>query len=240
MKRIDGRAFDQLRSLKITPGFLNYAEGSALIELGSTRVLCAVSLDEKVPQFVKGSGNGWLTSEYSMLPRATLTRSQRESSKGRVGGRTHEIQRLIGRSLRSIVDMRALGERCLIVDCDVLQADGGTRTAAITGSYVALYQAMKNLQTMGLVSDIPIKANLAAISAGVVKGSVLLDLCYDEDCIADCDFNIVMTGKGEIVEVQGTAETKPFSHDTLGNILTLAEKGIRELFTQQQLAIQAI
>lgn len=240
LKRIDGRTFDQLRTVNITTGFLSYAEGSALIELGKTRVVCSVSVEEKVPFFLKGSGTGWVTAEYSMLPRATLTRSQRDSTKGRISGRSHEIQRLIGRSLRAVTDLKALGERNLIVDCDVLQADGGTRTAAITGSYVALYQAFKNMVNMGLIAAIPLKDNLAATSIGVAGSEILLDLCYDEDCTAEADFNIVMTGSGTLVEVQGTAETKPYTRETLDSILTLAEKGIRQLFEVQQAAIKRL
>ncbi len=240
MKRIDGRAFDQLRPVTITTGFQSFAEGSVLIELGKTRVVCSVSIEEKVPLFLKGSGSGWITAEYSMLPRATVTRTQRDSSRGKVSGRSHEIQRLIGRSLRAIADLNELGERSLIVDCDVLQADGGTRTAAITGSYVALYQALKNLTSMGIISSIPLKDTVAATSIGIVHGNILLDLCYDEDCTADADFNIAMTGKGLFVEVQGTAETKPFSKETLETILSLAEKGTRQLFQTQQAAIEKL
>ncbi len=240
MKRIDGRAFDQLRAVHITSGFLTYAEGSALIELGKTRVVCSVSVEDKVPFFLKGSGTGWVTAEYSMLPRATMTRNQRDSTKGRISGRSHEIQRLIGRSLRAVTDLKEMGERNLIVDCDVLQADGGTRTAAITGSYVALYQAFKNMVNMGLMPAIPLKDKLAATSIGVSAGEVLLDLCYDEDCSAEADFNVVMTGSGTLVEVQGTAETRPYTRHTLDAILTLAEKGIQQLFQAQQAAIQNI
>lgn len=234
MKRIDGRAYDELRPVRITPEFQSFAEGSVLIELGKTRVVCSVSVEERVPNFLKGSGSGWVTAEYSMLPRSTLTRTPRDISKGRIAGRSQEIQRLIGRSLRSIVDMTALGERTLIADCDVLQADGGTRTAAITGAYVALYQALQNLNNMGIVSSIPLRDAVVATSVGIYHNHLLLDLCYDEDSDASADFNVVMTGKGEFVEIQGTAETKPFSRETIDSVLTLAEKGIKELFRAQQ------
>jgi ribonuclease PH len=240
LKRIDGRIFDQLRVITITPGFQSFAEGSVLIELGKTRVICSASVGEKVPLFLKGSGSGWITAEYSMLPRATITRTQRDSAQGKISGRSHEIQRLIGRSLRAVTDLHELGERSLIVDCDVLQADGGTRTAAITGSYVALYQALKTLANMGIISSIPLKDSVAATSVGIVHGNILLDLCYDEDCIAEADFNIAMTGRGLLVEVQGTAETKPFSRETMETIFSLAEKGIKQLFQVQQSAIDKL
>ncbi len=234
MKRIDGRAYDELRPIKIVPGYQSFAEGSALIKLGNTRVLCAVSIEERVPPFLKGSGTGWITAEYAMLPRATVTRSQRDSVTGRVGGRNQEIQRLIGRSLRASADLSSLGERTLIVDCDVIQADGGTRTAAITGSYVALHQAMEKLMDMGVISSVPLKCAVAATSVGIVNSYMMVDLCYDEDSRAEVDFNIVMTSKGEFVEVQGTAEGKPFTRQAIDDLLALAEKGIRQLFTAQQ------
>jgi ribonuclease PH len=237
VKRADGRGHDELRPVKITPGYQSFAEGSVLIELGKTRVLCSVSMDNKVPPFLKGSGSGWITAEYAMLPRATVTRTQRESSQGRVSGRNQEIQRLIGRSLRAVSDLSALEERTLIVDCDVLQADGGTRTAAITGAYVALYQAMRNLANMGVLSSIPLKTAVAATSVGLVQSYLMLDLCYDEDCNASVDFNVAMTDKGEFVEIQGTAESKPFARDTVDRILSLAEKGIKELFHLQRQAL---
>jgi ribonuclease PH len=238
MKRADGRAYDELRPMKIIPGCQSFAEGSALIELGKTRVLCSVSVEERVPGFLRGGGSGWITAEYSMLPRATVTRTPRDSSLGRVAGRSQEIQRLIGRSLRAITDLTALGERTLIVDCDVLQADGSTRTAAITGAYVALYQAMQTLANMGVLSSIPLKAAVAATSVGIVHSYRLLDLCYDEDCNAEVDFNVVMTSKGEFVEVQGTAEGKPFTKETIDSLLALAEKGIKQLFQAQQAALE--
>lgn len=238
MKRADGRAWDELRPMKIIPRFQSFAEGSALIELGKTRVVCSVSVEERVPGFLRGGGSGWITAEYSMLPRATVTRTRRDSSLGRVAGRSQEIQRLIGRSLRAITDLTTLGERTLIVDCDVLQADGGTRTAAITGSYVALYQAMQTLANMGVLSSIPLKSAVAATSVGIVHSYMLLDLCYDEDCNAAVDFNVVMTSQGEFVEVQGTAEGKPFTKETIDSLLSLAEKGIKQLFQIQQAALE--
>jgi ribonuclease PH len=234
MKRIDGRAYDELRHIKIIPGYQSFAEGSALIKLGKTHVLCAVSVEERVPSFLKGSGTGWITAEYALLPRATVTRTQRDSTQGHVGGRNQEIQRLIGRSLRAVADMAALGERTLIVDCDVIQADGGTRTAAITGSYVALHQAMERLVQMGVISSLPLKYAVAATSVGIVNSYMMMDLCYDEDSQAGVDFNIVMTSKGEFVEVQGTAEGKPFTRQSVDDLLSLAEKGIRQLFKAQQ------
>ena len=234
VKRGDGRAWDELRPVKITTGFQSYAEGSALIELGQTRVLCSVSVEERVPPFLKGGGSGWITAEYAMLPRSTVTRTPRESSLNRIAGRSQEIQRFIGRSLRAVTNLAALGERTLIVDCDALQADGGTRTAAVTGAYVAIYQALQTLVNMGVISSIPIKSAVAATSVGIVHGYLMLDLCYDEDCNAAVDFNVVMTSHGEFVEVQGTAEGKPFSKETIDSLLSLAEKGIRELFDAQQ------
>ncbi len=239
MKRADGRAWDELRPIQITPGFQNFAEGSALIELGKPQVLCSVSVEERVPGFLRGEGSGWITAEYAMLPRATVTRTPRDSSRGRVAGRSQEIQRLIGRSLRAVTDLTALGERTLIVDCDVLQADGGTRTAAITGAYVALHQALQTLANMGVISSIPLKSAVAATSVGIVHSYRLLDLCYDEDYKAEVDFNVVMTSTGEFVEVQGTAETKPFTKETIDSLLSLAEKGIKQLFEIQQVALEA-
>ncbi len=239
MKRADGRTYDELRPIKIVPGFLSFAEGSALIELGKTHVLCSVSAEERVPNFLKGSGTGWITAEYAMIPRATVTRTPRDSALGRVGGRNQEIQRFIGRSLRAVTDLSALGERTLIVDCDVIQADGGTRTAAITGAYVALHKALHTLANMGVISSVPLKSAVAATSVGIVHGNMLLDLCYDEDYGAAVDFNVVMTSKGEFVEIQGTAEGKPFSRETIDELLSLAEKGIKQLFQIQQSVIES-
>ena len=238
MKRADGRAYDEMRSIKIVPGYQEFAEGSALIELGKTRVLCSVSVDERVPPFLRGGGSGWVTAEYAMLPRSTVTRTRRDSSLGRVTGRNQEIQRLIGRSLRAVTDLSALGERTLIVDCDVLQADGGTRTAAITGAYVALHQAVQTLSNMGIISSIPFKSEIAATSVGIMHGHMMLDLCYDEDSSAAVDFNVVMTGKGEFVEIQGTAEGKPFSREAVDSLISLAEKGIQQLLQVQKEALK--
>jgi ribonuclease PH len=238
LKRIDGRKYDELRPVEIMLGYQSFAEGSALIKLGKTHVLCSVSVEERVPPFLKGSGTGWITAEYAMLPRATVTRSQRDSGLGRVGGRNQEIQRLIGRSLRAVADLDGLGERTLIVDCDVIQADGGTRTAAITGAYVALHQAMETLANMGVISSIPLKSAVAATSVGIVNTYMMLDLCYDEDFQAAVDFNVVMTSQGEFVEVQGTAEGKPFTRQNIDELMILAEKGIQQLFLVQEAVLK--
>ena len=235
MTRIDGRRRDQIRSTSIETGVQSYAEGSALITMGETRVLCAVSVEESVPRFLRGSGRGWVTAEYAMLPRSTHTRTRRETTPR---GRTQEIQRLIGRSLRAAVDMDRLGERTLTVDCDVLQADGGTRTAAITGAYVALYHALASLRDSGYLGDIPVKSGVAAVSVGVVDGEAVLDLCYQEDHRAEADFNIVMTHEGEFIEVQGTAEDGTFSRARLDELLSLAEGGIAQLSEIQRAAIE--
>ena len=240
MKRVDGRAWNELRQVTITPGFQSFAEGSALIKMGKTHVLCAVTVEDRVPNFLRGGGTGWVTAEYAMLPRATVTRTPRDSTRGKVGGRNQEIQRLIGRSLRAVIDLSVLGERTFTVDCDVLQADGGTRTAAITGAYVALYQAMQNMVDMGVIKSVPLVSAVAATSVGVLRSNILLDLCYDEDFNAEVDFNVVMTGKGDFVEVQGTAEAKPFTKETLDSILALAQKGIEELYQVQQTALDEI
>jgi ribonuclease PH len=238
VKRIDGRAYDELRPIKIIPGYQSFAEGSALIKLGKTHVLCSVSVEERVPNFLKGSGTGWITAEYAMLPRATVTRTQRDISMGRIAGRNQEIQRIIGRSLRAVIDLSALGERTLTVDCDVIQADGGTRTAAITGAYVALHKALETLVNMGVISSVPLKSAVAATSVGIVNTYMMMDLCYDEDAQAAVDFNVVMTSKGEFVEVQGTAEGKPFTKQVIDDLLSLAEKGIRQLLQTQQLVLK--
>jgi ribonuclease PH len=240
LKRGDGRNFDQLREVKITPGYLAYAEGSVLIKMGNTQIICAASLDDRVPPFLKGTGKGWVTAEYSMLPRSTLTRSQRDSAQGRINGRSQEIQRLIGRSLRAITDLTALGERQIIVDCDVVQADGGTRTASITGAYVALYQALLNMKSMGVLSSIPILNAVAAVSVGIVRSYMMLDLCYDEDSQAEVDCNVVMTDQRTFVEIQGTAENKPFSKNSLDGLLGLAENGIQQLFEVQKEVIKTL
>jgi ribonuclease PH len=234
--RPDGRANDQLRAVTIEPNFLAFAEGSALISLGNTRVLCAATLEERVPPWMRGRGAGWVTAEYAMLPRATLERTQREAARGRIGGRTHEIQRLIGRALRSVVDMRRLGERTVLLDCDVLQADGGTRTAAITGAYVALALALQRAIDPGS-AEWPLHDELAAVSVGYVGGTPRLDLAYEEDSGAEVDMNVAMTGAGTFVEVQGTAEGRPFSREQLDTLLRLAERGIGQLFAAQRAAI---
>ena len=233
MLRIDGRSQIQLRPVRLTVDYLDYAEGSALIETGNTRVLCAASIEEKVPPFLEGKGQGWVTAEYSMLPRATNTRSPRERD-GRLSGRTQEIQRLIGRSLRAVVDMNSLGPRTITLDCDVLQADGGTRTASITGAYVALHRACSQLMQRGVLAVHPVQTAVAAVSVGIVGGELLLDLCYAEDSHADVDCNIVMTAKHEFVEVQGTGEGNAFSRATMDALITLAEQGITELLAIQQ------
>jgi ribonuclease PH len=240
MKRADGRAFNHLRPVKITTGFQSYAEGSVLIEMGNTHVICSVTLDPKVPPFLKNSGKGWVTAEYAMLPRATFSRTTRDSTQGKISGRSQEIQRLIGRSLRAVTDLGAFGERQLIVDCDVLQADGGTRTASITGAYVALYQAFYNMKTMGLINTIPLRNAVAATSVGIVHNTMIMDLCYEEDSQAEVDFNVVMTDQGTFVEVQGTAENKPFSRDSLNALIDLAGQGIKQLFEEQKKAIAGL
>jgi ribonuclease PH len=229
--RPDGRANDQLRPVRLTPGFFRYAEGSILIEMGETRVACAVSVEDRVPNWLLGKGRGWVTAEYAMLPRATHTRTARESGRNGLSGRTQEIQRLIGRALRPAVNLKALGERTLTVDCDVLQADGGTRTAAVTGAYLALRLAVARLQRDRILTSSPLQTAVAAVSVGMVAGQPRLDLCYEEDSAAEVDFNVVMTGAGEFVEVQGTAEGKPFSAASMQELLALAQGGIRELFT---------
>ncbi len=230
--RVDGRKADELRRIKITRNYIKSAEGSVLIEMGDTRVICTATVDNSVPPFLRGKGTGWVTAEYAMLPRSSPQRIQRERSK--VGGRTYEIQRLIGRSLRSIVDMDALGERSVLIDCDVIEADGGTRTASITGAYVALVDALRHTKKEGLIQTVPVSDYLAAISVGIVNGRAMLDLCYVEDAAAEVDMNLVMTGSGAIVEVQGTAEGEPFSKAELGKLLALGEKGIKALIRKQQ------
>jgi ribonuclease PH len=239
--RHDGRATDQLRDVRITRNWLDHAEGSVLVEFGKTRVLVAASFTPGVPRWLAGQGTGWVTAEYEMLPRATNTRSSRESRKGKVGGRTHEISRLIGRSLRAVIDTKALGENTIVLDCDVLQADGGTRTASITGAYVALVDAIADARTRGLIAPKaePLTGSIAAISVGIVKGTPVLDLDYPEDSTAETDMNVVMTGAGGFVEIQGTAEGKPFDRSELDSLLALAEKGIGDLTVLQQAALEA-
>lgn len=235
--RTDQRRADELRPVKITTNYLLTAEGSALIEVGHTRVICAASIEDSVPAFLRHSGRGWVTAEYAMLPRATSERNMREVNKGRPSGRTHEIQRMIGRSLRSVVDMQLLGERTIMVDCDVIQADGGTRTAAITGGYVALALAVKKLLAFNAIKKNPLRELLAATSVGVVRGETMLDLCYDEDSSADVDMNVVMTGAGEFVELQATAEKASFQDDRLMEMITAARKGLQHIFEYQRAAI---
>jgi ribonuclease PH len=235
--RPSGRSPDQLRKLAITRGFTRHAEGSVLIECGDTRVICTASIDEKVPPFLKGKGQGWLTAEYGMLPRATNTRSDREAARGKQSGRTQEIQRLIGRSLRAVTDLGKLGERTIQIDCDVIQADGGTRTASITGAFVALHDAISHLQRQGALAESPLLDHVAAVSVGIVGGVPLLDLDYPEDSACDTDMNVVMTGGGGLVEVQGTAEGAPFSREELDRMLALAADGIRQLVAAQKSAL---
>src|SRR5690349_1819758 len=234
MNRIDGRAASAPRPTTITPGYLVHAEGSVLIEVGRTKVICAASVEDRVPPFLRNTGKGWVTAEYGMLPRATSTRTQREASAGKVGGRTQEIQRLIGRSLRSVTNLPALGERTIWMDCDVIQADGGTRTASITGAFVALALALEKLRDRGVISSIPLIDYVAAISVGIVDGEPLLDLAYDDDSRAEVDMNIVKTGSGQFIEVQGTAEGLPFGRDALNALLDLADHGIKQLVEKEK------
>ena len=232
--RTEGRAHDQLRSVRMTPGFISQAEGSVLIEVGRTRVICTASVEETVPSFLKGQGKGWITSEYSMIPRATNTRTPRESTLGKKSGRTQEIQRLIGRALRAAIELEKLGERQIWIDCDVIQADGGTRTASITGAFVAMSLAIQTLLDAKKIVHNPIRSHVAAVSVGVINGVPMLDLDYPEDSTADVDFNIVMTDRDEFVEVQGTAERFPFSTAALSHLLELGRQGIRELIALQK------
>jgi ribonuclease PH len=235
--RPSGRAPDTLRPVTLEPGFAKYAEGSCLARFGDTHVLCAATVEERVPPFLRNTGRGWVTAEYGMLPRSTHTRTEREAARGRQSGRTQEIQRLIGRSLRAVTDLAALGERQIRIDCDVLQADGGTRTAAITGSYVALYQAVAKFVQAGLVAAMPLRDSVAAISCGVVEGEVVLDLDYAEDSTAETDANFVLTGSGGIVEIQATAEAEPFDDASFTRMLALARAGITELARKQRAAL---
>jgi len=230
MARSDGRGSDKIRKVNVTRDYIKYAEGSCLIEMGNTHVVCTASVEESVPQFLKGSGTGWVTAEYGMLPRSCQSRIPRNKDSGR----TYEIQRLVGRSLRAVTDMEKMGERTIWIDCDVLQADGGSRTASITGSFIALVDALRKLKKNGLIKDIPIRDYVAATSVGIVAGSLLLDLCYEEDSKAEVDMNIVMTGSGEFIEIQGTAERRPFVKDQMDAMLVLAKNGINELFSIQR------
>ncbi|MBI5869769.1 MAG: ribonuclease PH [Actinobacteria bacterium] len=233
VERPDGRSPGELRPIKMTPGFLEYADGSVLFEAGKTKVICAAKIQDGVPNWMRGKGNGWVTAEYSLLPASTPDRTFREAVKGKQGGRTLEIQRLVGRSLRSVVDMRALGERTIWLDCDVIQADGGTRCASVSGAYVALYLALARLVDEDLITEIPLKDSLAAVSVGVWQGEPVLDLDYAEDSTADTDMNVVMTGSGGIVELQATAEKEPFSREALDQLIDLAASGIEQITAEQ-------
>jgi ribonuclease PH len=235
--RKDGRAADELRPISFTRGYQAFAEGSCVIDVGSTRVLCAATFEERVPPFLRGTGRGWVTAEYSMLPRSTLVRTPREVQQGRPSGRTQEIQRLIGRSLRAVADLAAMGEVTVTVDCDVLMADGGTRTASITGAYIALYDALRAQVAAGRYERVPLKTEVAAVSVGIVDGVPVLDLPYEEDVAAEVDMNVVMTGKGSYVEVQGTAEGEPFDRESLSSLLDLASGGIMKLVAAQREAL---
>lgn len=237
MNRVDGRKNDEIRKVKITRNYLKHPQGSVLIEMGETKVICTAMIDDRVPPFLKGTETGWVTAEYSMIPGSTISRKVRDASRGKVEGRTQEIQRLIGRALRSVVSLNELGERTIWIDCDVIQADGGTRTASITGSFVALVDALHKLYSEGVISHIPVRSFLSAISVGIVDGNRILDLCYEEDSNAKVDMNIVMTDKGEFVELQGTGEESPFSLDDLNELIRLGQKGNNELITLQKEAL---
>ncbi len=238
--RADGRKNNELRPLRVTPSYIKTADGSVLIEMGETKVICTAKLEERVPLFLRNSGKGWITAEYGMLPGSSQQRIGRESSRGKIGGRTHEIQRLIGRSLRAIADLKSLGERTVWIDCDVIQADGGTRTASITGAYVALAEAARGWLGRGLINSDPIKDSVAAVSIGIVEGKILLDLCYDEDSRADVDMNFVMTGSGKFIEVQGTAESAPFTKKQMERMAEIAQTGIKQLVKAQKKIIAAL
>src|SRR6516162_6910016 len=238
--RSDNRSPEQMRPVNLVPDFIHTAEGSVLIEVGNTRVICTASIEESVPQFMRNTGKGWISSEYAMIPRSTLTRTPREVSKGRQSGRTHEIQRLIGRSLRAVTDLGKLGERTIWIDCDVIQADGGTRTASITGAFGALGLTLEKLVEAGTLPAIPLKDSVAAVSVGIVDGEILLDLCYEEDSRADVDMNFVMTGSGKMVEVQATAEHRVFDDVQLSKMLALARKGVQELIGKQQTVLSPL
>ncbi|MTI86153.1 MAG: ribonuclease PH [Firmicutes bacterium] len=234
MQRTDGRNNNQMRPVKVHRDFTKHAEGSVLIEMGDTKVICTASVEERVPPWLRDAGKGWVTAEYSMLPRSTGTRTSREAARGKIGGRTHEIQRLIGRSLRAVIDLKALGERSVVLDCDVIQADGGTRTASITGAFVALADALGKMVKDGRISKMPLQDFVAAISVGVVKDEILLDLCYSEDSAAEVDMNIVMTGAGKFVEIQGTGEEASFGRDEVNTMLDLATEGVQDLIKYQR------
>ncbi len=238
--RTDGRKPAQLRAVTITPRYIKTAEGSVLIEMGDTRVICTAKLEERVPPFLRNTGKGWITAEYGMLPGSSQTRIGRESARGRIGGRTHEIQRLIGRSLRAVADLRSLGEKTIWIDCDVIQADGGTRTASITGAYVALAEAVRGWLERGVIGADPLKDAVAAVSIGIIDGKILLDLCYEEDSRAEVDMNFVMTGAGKFIEVQGTAEAAPFTRKQMEKMAEIAQQGIKELLKTQKKVIAAL
>lgn len=238
--RPDGRPADKLRDIKITRNFLKTAEGSALIEIGNTKVICTASIENKVPPFLKDQKKGWVTAEYSMLPRSTATRMSRESVTGRIGGRTHEIQRLIGRAIRSVTDLEALGERTIRLDCDVIQADGGTRTASITGAFVALLDAIRYAQENRIIDKQPVKNYIAAVSVGIIDGKPMLDLSYEEDASAEVDMNIVMTDSDKFIEIQGTAELNPFDNNMLQELLSLAKSGIKEIIAIQKKVLEDV
>ena len=238
--RTDGRKPKQLRPLTITPSYIKTADGSVLIEFGDTKVICTAKLEERVPPFLRNSGKGWITAEYGMLPGSSQARIVRESARGKIGGRTHEIQRLIGRSLRTVADLPGLGERTVWIDCDVIQADGGTRTASITGANVALVEAVRGWLKRGILSADPIKDSVAAVSIGVVEGKILLDLCYEEDSRAEVDMNFVMTGSGRFIEVQGTAESAPFTKNQMARMAEMAQEGIKELLKAQKKVLAAL
>jgi ribonuclease PH len=238
--RTDGRKLKQLRPIKITPSYIKTADGSVLIEVGDTKVICTAKLEERVPPFLRNSGKGWITSEYGMLPGSSRERIGRESSRGKVGGRTHEIQRLIGRSLRAVADLKSLGERTIWIDCDVIQADGGTRTASITGAYVALVEAVGRWQKTRIIGADPVKDSVAAVSIGIIGGKILLDLSYEEDSRADVDMNFVMTGSGKFIEVQGTAESAPFTKKQMERMAEIAQEGIRDLLKAQKKVIASL
>jgi ribonuclease PH len=238
--RTDGRKLTQLRAVTITPRYIKTAEGSVLIEMGDTKVICTAKLEDRVPPFLRNSGKGWITAEYGMLPGSSQTRIGRESARGKIGGRTHEIQRLIGRSLRAVADLKALGEKTIWIDCDVIQADGGTRTASITGAYVALADAVRGWLNRSIINVDPLKDAVAAVSIGIIEGKILLDLCYEEDSRADVDMNFVMTGSGKFIEVQGTAETAPFTRKQMERMAELAEQGIKELLKTQKKVVAAL
>lgn len=233
MMRAEGRPWNEIRDIRMTRDFLKYPEGSVLIEMGQTKVICTATIEDKAPAFLRNTGRGWLTSEYAMLPGSTQGRTDRESARGRIGGRTHEIQRLIGRSLRAVTDLSTFGERTIFIDCDVIQADGGTRTASITGSFVALVDLFRKLQKRGLIDRIPVCDYVSAVSVGVVDDQILLDLNYEEDSRAEVDMNVIMTGSGLFIEIQGTAEKTPFGRERLNAMSALAEEGIRKLIKKQ-------